>query len=916
MTSLFLLVDPPSVAEPEQDPSLSASIALGYAFLWHPHFLATASSLPKIVDLAHLPTDEERILLVPASLHDQAKEETKQKLTSAGTRLGVIPSQEGRAALAALQRQFDLAGEPPLGGEFYAAGYAYLGVQILLRRLGYSHKLDEGRIWAEVHQAAEAYVRGEEEHARDAVHAALDILHGNRQAAHPATIHWVDIALARNGDEGRSLLSRMALNDRFNLLVDGASIAGLNESNVGELKSALANATVELLAGRMTERPFTLLPFESRRWEIERSLAECDRVFGREIEAYSGRIGSLSADLPQILMKYGYRHVFHSAFDGSKFPRLRGPKIHWTSADGSVVEALTRVPINAGREDEALRLFVELNESCGKDRSATMVLAHWIDAPALWYEWLLTVQQHAAVFGKFETFSEYFLNASLPTGPTVTRVEEYLSPRSESVEKAPESQPWRDHFTRRGRLDRARSLAALARIAGSESVDDGALVEDSLEQGATGVETTLDAYEQKCQQSLVEALIGSDRTAPGYLIVNPCSFPRRVGLELAVPLSSLGTSPAVRAVEGKSNSSLVILDLPGFGCTWIPLGGGATAEASEKREPVVQGNRLRNTMIEVEIDRKSGGIRGLWSLRGRYSRLGQQLARGEKSRMVAKSVEVTQATTLVGEITTRGVLLAADGRREEARYVQRVRVWRGRPVIHVDVTVEPLFSIKEGMGSEPITCRWAWPDDKTVLLVSSGPSMQSHYGADLEATDFIEFREQNLTTNILTGGLPFHHRSTSRTLDTLLLSSPSGAPSFQFQIALDVPNPFRLAQAEAWPVLVERIEKGPAAGLPFDSLLELTSDSVHALSAAPMPENAAGIRLRLAETLGAATRAQMRLARPAADVRLANFRGESMYDLHEESNGYPIDLSALEWQQVEVIFEPGTGPGPIQRPQS
>src|SRR4030095_7217212 len=110
---------------------------------------------------------------------------------------------------------------------------------------------------------------------------------------------------------------------------------------------------------------------------------------------------------------------------------------------------------------------------------------------------------------------------------------------------------------------------------------------------------------------------------------------------------------------------------------------------------LAEDNTLRNEFFEAIINPTTGTLASLHEYKARGKRMSEPLARrmpGPKQKpgdtyrdpdesasysvMAADSLEVTAATTTLGEITARGRLLDLQGRKL-AGFVQKYRVWRG-----------------------------------------------------------------------------------------------------------------------------------------------------------------------------------------------------------------------------------------------
>lgn len=903
MKQLALLLPGSLAAEPESDRALAPAIIAGYQALWHPSLLHDAETLPQIRELANPPRGDDVVLAIPKACYDAADEIVRKDLTESKATIFLVEDAVGaHALLEFVSRKALTTQAPEVILDFFALGYARLGLGIFLRLHSSLESLDDSLFWEHVQQAASSFADGDGESTRSALDAALDVLCGLRQTTFPSTINWIDIALAPPEGAQPAFLDRLGVCVPWTLIATGDEVASWSPEIRDAVRTPLSDARFEVIGGMKTHRPLSLLPFESRVWEFSEAFKIYEEVLGREVDAFASTSAALHPEIPRLLMKFNFRYALHAAMDGSRFPALRGPKIHWTSADGSVVEALARTLTSAGDETGGLAIFPQLAVTVKQDRSPTMVLAHWIHASSAWYEFLLRVQQRAELFGKFETFSKYFLHASFPDGPTRTKSEEYDTGLFSEDRNPPPGliDKLRERHRIRARFDAARSMCALRECLTAGPPDDLGALEGDMESGRN-VEERIAPIERDALDRLAREVLRGAPKNSGYLVVNPCSFLRRVSLDLKGLAGPIAVERPVRAFEWGAERSNALVDVPGWGFAWIP-NSPASDPPPSTLVPVAHGRRLKNTLIEVEIDRKSGGVRGAWLLRDGYSRLGQQIVHSRGSRMVCRRIEITGTGTIAGEITTSGDILDPTGKTILAEFSQSIRVVRGKQQFTIELEIAPRGEAAPEQSDGYFACRWAWPDDKTVLLPAGGFGMTPNHGPIVEAPDFIELREAGLTTDIVTSGLAFHRRVDYRMLDSILLSSGESRRTFRFVVALDAAHPWQLIQDSLWPCPVLPVEYGPPAVGASGWLAQLSGEGVVASSLAPLSGENPGIRVRLVETSGAAKRARLRFARQAASASLTNFRGERIYDVHAEDDGFPVDLSAHEMQQVEVQF--------------
>lgn len=905
--SLHLLLPLGVIEDPEHKRELAGKVVAGYCALWHPSLLAGSDHIPTWRDINDLPSEKDCIVAVPDQVLASASELIRRDVAELG-----CPVLEVRAEHVAAEGPLRLAEaleearrDDPLVRDFFALGYSFLGLEILLQQMSRDHTLDEWAFAEEARRAATAWAREDEEEARAGLQAAFDLLLAARHHVYPANIGLIDLAIFHPDLTADSLAERGRQRAAWNLILSGREGDALlrdQPETMEALRRLVGENQLEILSGPYSARPFPILPIESRTWEVGRSIDLLEEQLGRSIESYASRTMALTADLPQLLMKFGFRHAVHAAFGPGKIPYFRDPKLHWTSRDGSVVESLARVARSASAPEDGLTFFASLAQSLSKDRAATVVLAHWAHQSAPWHELLLRSNEYVELFGRFCTLTDYFVHAYTADKPTETFVEEYQTGALESSVAAGEARPlsrWIDHLQQRGRLESAESLGALAYLAGGEPPEDSSPLEDALETGDPGVDERLGRAYEAAADRLAAALLKGTPPAEGFLFLNPSSFPRRVsaivpdgptGLAAEAPLRSLSPLPA---------GSAVVVDVPGWGYAWLPAKG---EEPAHRTAAIASGKRLRNDLIEVEFDGKTGGLRGIWQVRTGYSRLGQQLVSSiPGSRPRAASVEVAVAGPTFGEIVASGDIVGPDGSDVLARFQQRARLWLGKPVLELSIELDVLRRPSGNPWENYFGCRWAWPDEKTIVAPASGLLLESHRGAVWEAPLRIELRERHLATNVYPRGLAFHKRIGHRMCDTLLAVEGEGRSRFEVSIALDLANGWTAAYEGDWPIAIRRVSQGPPASGRTGWLAHLGARNLLCtrLRARKGDE---GLMLRIAETGGESTHAELRLARRASSARLANARGQLIFDLYPAETGLPIDFAPWEWNQIEVVF--------------
>ncbi|MFV1964681.1 MAG: hypothetical protein ACC628_04615 [Pirellulaceae bacterium] len=407
---------------------------------------------------------------------------------------------------------------------------------------------------------------------------------------------------------------------------------------------------------------------------------------------------------------------------------------------------------------------------------------------------------------------------------------------------------------------------------------------------------------------------------PGYLVVNPLSFVRRV----AVEVPDLKSLPAVRrpiyASAQTGHTKYAVVDVPAMGYVWVTAGDGPTrsrrsavplAERSGDRERLFL---LRNEFLEAAIHPVTGALQSVKDYTSRGNRLSQQLAfrlGGPKrhndasqaySVMAADSVEIAQSNSAVGEIVARGRLLDRDGKRL-AGFRQTFRVWRGSRVLHLEIELTPEIEPQSDPWKSFYACRFAWADEIADLYRGVHQTRQTAKPARLEAPHYIEVKSGDTRTAILTGGLPYHRRVGSRNLDSLLVVHGESERTFHLGIGIDLVHPIQEAMGLLAPATVFHEVAPPPA--PSGWFFHLDSRSVLSTHWSTVVEEGrvVGFRTRLLETAGRTVRTKLTTFRDIQSARQVNFVGDTLADCRVDQGCVQIELAAHEWTEIEARWE-------------
>ena len=205
-------------------------------------------------------------------------------------------------------------------------------------------------------------------------------------------------------------------------------MAGREPETLEALKRASAANTASLIGGEFAEVPLPLLGPESISAALRRGLESYQRHLGCRPAAFGRRQFGLSPALPQILRRLGFTAAFHCTLDDGQFPVGSQSRIQWEGIDGSTIEALGCVPLDASRADSFLLVAEMLAQQSKLDQTATLVFAHWPGRTSGWYDDLRRVASYSSVLGQFLTIGGYFSQSAWDSRHAAYKPDEYRSP--------------------------------------------------------------------------------------------------------------------------------------------------------------------------------------------------------------------------------------------------------------------------------------------------------------------------------------------------------------------------------------------------------------------------------------------------------------------------------------------------------
>jgi hypothetical protein len=903
----------------------------GYLSLWHPMALRGASGPPRIAShYDHETPSPGHVYAVPESptlfLPDDWEQRVVQagavcfKATTdrAGTQARLLRALVPSAVATEVQVATGLAEAHDEGTNLYQAiGLGYAVLQAVYEAMDHLPQLVEEDFWRDITQALEAT---EAAARRQHLQAAAHRLREAREVLYPNVVHFAELMLLEA--QPTLTLPPWLLGTRLPINLIGSARHDENmEQHAPEqlacIRQRVESEELEVCGGPLVEREDALLPIESQLWNLRQGLARYQKVLGHEPRVFARRRFGASPQLPSLLHAAGLYKAILLQFDESVVPQYRSAVIEWTATDGKRLETFTRKPQLADRASTYFHLAHHLAQTMLHDMAATFVLLHAEKPAASFHADWLALHELAPVFGQHVTLTRFFAEVLAGEYPPALAADQFHSAYLDDLTTRKQERPvsrFAEHARGRRAVENACTLAGLHRgvsraASSAELQAQCAQAEDVFERGEAEADALVHAAEQAALAKLAERLLArAAGETPGHLLLNTCSFARRVAVELKGVRTPL-PAPA-RATQIEGDTARVVVGLPPLGFAWLPNGVTAGTKVAMPRGQPVEGRLLHNEFYEAEIDEQTGGLRALRDPRRGGSRLAMQLVYVPGGSARVLDVRTTSTGPALGEIVTKGELL--DGFNNLlAAFRQRFRCWWGRPILEVRIDLEPIGPLDGYPWHNCFAARFAWRDEKAFLYrgVNQLRCQTTHNRP--ESPEFFEIHATSKgpaflaaaeRTAILTGGLPFLQRQQGRMLDVILIPPGETATTFELGLVLDQEDPAQAAQDFITPVSVLPVAKGPPHVGASAWLFYVDAPNLLLTSVRPAADGRDAVVARLVESRGVATPAELHCVRPPTRAVLVDEKGTELGEATVNGSAVSLYLSAGEMQLVRVEF--------------
>jgi alpha-mannosidase len=321
---------------------------------------------------------------------------------------------------------------------------------------------------------------------------------------------------------------------------------------------------------------------------------------------------------------------------------------------------------------------------------------------------------------------------------------------------------------------------------------------------------------------------------------------------------------------------------------------------------------LDNGWAQLRPHPRTGGLLSLRRPADRGNRISQQLAlrttrpptadhweppedRAEHTRMEADAITRAGDAT-GGTIESRGRLVDAAGR-VRGRFTQRMRLVAGLPLAMLEIEVRLEEPVAGPLFEAHVACRFAWHENEDVevrrsLHLQSIVTERTRF----TAPHFLEIAPVASraagAVAILTGGLPWHLRSSPHVLDTILLG---GGREVTCRLAVGI------GLERPWDMALELAAGGPpTAGPALPANLRLT------IEPRQQGDPATVLRAGLVESAGRAGEVRIEWAREVVRAAAVDPLGHPLPDVAVTAAGRTTSvwLDRYQWLRLAVEFAP------------
>ncbi|MCA9043910.1 MAG: hypothetical protein KDA69_06290 [Planctomycetaceae bacterium] len=927
----------------------AAGLLNAFAVAFHPALLAAAERFPgyRRADEAALATEGQLAFLPSASKdwvpHGWAEDSRRNGATVVS---GVSDRDEMlKAALQAVSEEEANAFSEDVVADLLALGTVYLLTELLTRHMRNYSQLDEALMCKELVAGAQAARANDKEAAESHLKRCFEMLLDCREKFYPVECYLIDLCLIlpRFADEKLSKLIESGI--PLNLMAQGCEWQEIIEKDAAwksRLADSWAKNDIDILGGEWNEPPSSLMSLDSFVHNLERGRGWFQEQLGKTPTVWGRKRFGVNPQIPQILSRFDYAGGLHFVLDDGIYPEEELAKFRWQGNDGTSIDSHSRIPLAGDSASSWLRFPVRMSESMDSDHTAGIIVARWPEMRTPWFNDLRRAARFAPVLGRFTTLTEFFGSTDTHGAIHDFKAGRYLSPfllQSVAKREANPGSRYIRYWNAQRRFESVDWCEAMTQLLSTttptrssvgphESAALQLSPDDSAEQFET-VENLLASTETEVGAQLVRSLTGDTAgNGEGVLIVNPLSAARDVFVEWPEGKAPQdGTGVKFHSVDESTNGAIV--DLPACGFQWLPAIDASKAKrTSGGKTPMAEDLVLKTDTFEVELSNATGGIAQVRTYRRSPNRVSQQIALrfpherrfiskdGDTPREVAsiysamqlRESKIVSAGPAFGCIETIGDIYDQKKKTNVAHFTQRTSVYRGLPIIRVEIELDVLHMPEGDPWTNYYCCRFAWKQESAALSASMQEGAHLVTAPRIEAPHFFEIADDKYRTTIHTPGLTFHRKVNERMLDTLLVTEGEKARKFEFVVSLDNSYPFSATRNFFTPPLVIPTQHAPPEGGRSGWLFHVGGSNVQLQRILPLlppkRHNASphGFRLRLLETEGLHRTIPIHCFRTPNEALQVDLNGETLATVPIENEALQVNIAGYEMCDVEVRY--------------
>lgn len=946
----------------ELDEKDAESLLNAFAVAWHPELLASTRVIPSWHRSDEPPQFlADRLILVPKTSEDwlpygwieeaEANGATvvsgkihRDEFTEAA--LAPLHAGEGDTEGAAEEASPAVELSPDLVADFYALGFCYIQLELLTRCMHHFSSLDEATIQREAIAAADAALADDAEAARAHLKACFEVLLENRERFYPIDCYLIDLCLVAPEWANDNLKAAIQDEQPLNLLITAQDLEAVAEKDpelISALKKSCENQETEVIGGEREEIATPVVAVESLIWQLQSGTDTIRELAGRAPTTWARRRFGLASLLPMLLHRSGFHSALHLVLDDGVYPDYEQSKIHWEGADGTILDAYSRIPLSAEGSASYLRFPQRMAESMEEDQVGALMFARWPDVKSPFYEDLKRIHRYAPVLGSFVLLNDFFQNTESSGRHSSYDAREYLSPFLSQLVAMRKPDPlsrFIDYFQRYDAFTAGRWFQTVAQAIYGKRIEETTLLQletqienahpDAEEETIQSAREGLADFYQAGVNKLAEIILqGADPSQPGVLLMNSLSFNRRVVVDLPDFSYAPEARDYIKATQFDEQHKKAIVEIPGAGFVWLQP-GKKPAPAVKSNVPIAEPLLLRNEYFEVHIHEETGGIAQIKEYGRKPNRLSQQLSYrfpyqrniprpdplgdwDEKTPYAAirgVQAELTCAGPGMGEIVTTGELYDQVSGNSLATFRQTFQLWRGRPILDVKIELNVQVEPEGNPWDHYYAARFAWGDSTASLTRSLLESAHAFQGERFEGPHYFEIAEGEERVTILNHGLPFHRKTGPRMLDSMLVVEGETRREFEFSIALNQNFPMQLARNVMVPAGQYSSPAGPPRMGDQGWLFHVSTSNVQitrVMDLKPDELNSgvtrSGFAVRLIETEGLHRSIKLRCFKSPVSARQRDFQGKTVVELPIEDDAVLVEMSLYEIAEIEICFE-------------